>query len=168
MPSGLKVSLKGIALLLAGTILRLVVADAALAQSEPAAGLNREYIAAYDEVQRRPTDLQALYRLANLAVQVGEYVDAISMLERMLLLAPELPRVRLELAVLYYHKGAYEAARFYVEAVLEGAVPPEVRIRAEKLLEEIDRRTDGLPLPRDRQAPNGHRANFEGALRSWL
>ena len=62
-----------------------------------------------------------LFRFAALAAQTGDLEGAISALERMLLINPDLPRVRLELGVLYYRLGSYEVARTYLEGGAEVA-----------------------------------------------
>jgi hypothetical protein len=57
----------------------------------------------------------------------------------MLLLSPNLPRVRLELGVLYYRLGSLAAARSYISRALESPdLPPAVRERAQKVLAQID------------------------------
>ena len=59
----------------------------------------------------------------------------------MLFYNPALPRVRLELGILYFRLGSYEMARSYLKGALAGSdAPPEVRARVEPFLFEIDRR----------------------------
>ena len=102
----------------------------------------REYDAAFQEMLKRPADLEVLFRFAAIATRAGDYEGAISALERMLLVNPDLPRVRLELAVLYYRLGSFEIARSYLEAVVATpGVAPEVRTRAEQYLAEVDKRS---------------------------
>jgi tetratricopeptide (TPR) repeat protein len=101
----------------------------------------REYDAAFQEMLRKPADLDVLFTFATIATKTGDYEGAISALERMLLVNPDLPRVRLELGVLYYRLGSYEVARTYLAAVVATAnIPPEVRARAEQFLSEVDKR----------------------------
>jgi hypothetical protein len=57
----------------------------------------------------------------------------------MLLINPNLPRVRLELGVLYYRLNSYEVAREYLQGALKSSsVPPDVRARAEQFIAQID------------------------------
>ncbi len=64
-----------------------------------------------------------------------------SALERMLLINPNLPRVRLELGVLYFRLGSYQLAKTYLDRAVEGEnVPDEVRQRVETFLAEIEKR----------------------------
>ena len=79
-----------------------------------------------------------LFKFAAIAAQTGDVEGAISALERMLLINSDLPRVRLELGVLYYRLKSYDVARTYLEGALESPnVPPEVRSRAEQFLAQI-------------------------------
>jgi len=101
----------------------------------------REYEAAFQEMLRKPADLDVLFKFATIATKTGDYEGAISALERMLLVNPDLPRVRLELAVLYYRLGSFEVARTYLETVLATqGIPPEMRARAEQYLAEVEKR----------------------------
>ena len=58
----------------------------------------------------------------------------------MLLVNPNLPRVRLELGVLYFRLGSYQLAQSYLKRAIEGEVPDEVCARVEVFLEEIAKR----------------------------
>ena len=73
--------------------------------------LEQQYEEAFQELFRDPGDLEKTFKFAELAVKVGNYETAISALERMLLVNPNLPRVRLELGVLYFRLGSYQAER---------------------------------------------------------
>ena len=59
----------------------------------------------------------------------------------MLLINPDLPRVRLELGVLYFRIGSYAIARTYLTRVADNPdAPPEVAERVQVFLDEIDSR----------------------------
>ena len=82
-----------------------------------------------------------LFKFATIATKTGDYEGAVSALERMLLVNPDLPRVRLELGVLYYRLGSFEVSRTYLETVVATqGIPPEVRNRAEQYLAEVEKR----------------------------
>lgn len=105
------------------------------------ADLESQYDAAFQEMLQKPADLDVLFKFANLARETGDLEGAISALERMLLINPVLPRVRLELGVLYYRLGSYEVARTYLETVLQSqSMPPDVRSKAEQFMAEISKR----------------------------
>src|SRR5215207_4833323 len=100
-----------------------------------------EYDAMFAQVLREPANLDLSFRFAEVATAAGDYEAAIGALERMLFYNPALPRVRLELGILYFRLGSYEMARSYLAGALAGAdAPPEVRARVEPFLFEIDRR----------------------------
>lgn len=122
----------------------LLGAPSTRAQSPPAAPpaeLERQYDAAFQDMLRQPANLDVLFKFATLASQTGDLEGAVSALERMLLINPDLPRVRLELGVLYFRLGSYEVARTYLEVALKSpGIPPEVRSRAEQFMTEIRNR----------------------------
>ena len=132
-----------VALLLTGSI-GLVVANVrpALAQTSTVSAADEaEYDAAFQEMLRKPSDLDTLFKFAMIASRTGDLEGAISALERMLVVDPDLPRVRLELGVLYYRLGSFEVARSYFEMTLKSAsLPPDVKSRAEQFLEESEKR----------------------------
>src|SRR5262249_16375199 len=112
------------------------------AQTTPApaaAGeLEREYDAAFQEMLKKPADLDVLFKFARIPAKTGDLEGAISALERMLLINGDLPRVRLELGVLYYRLGSYEVARTYLESALKSPnLPPDVRSRAEQFMAQV-------------------------------
>jgi hypothetical protein len=102
------------------------------------ADLGREYDAAFQEMLKQPANLDVLFKFATVASQTGDLEGAISALERMLLINADLPRVRLELGVLYYRLGSYEVARTYLEGALNSPnLPPEVHRRADEFMGQI-------------------------------
>jgi len=112
------------------------------ASSAPAAksDLDSRYDAAFQEMIRQPANLDVLFRFASVASQTGDLEGAISALERMLLINANLPRVRLELGVLYYRLASYEVARTYLEGALKSPnLPADVRSRAEEFMAEIEK-----------------------------
>lgn len=100
---------------------------------------------AYDDTFKAmladPLDLDRAFAYAQAAIQVGDLEGAISALERMLFINPELPRVRLELGVLYFRLGSYVAAQTYFNSVGEMKdVPQPVRERVAMFQAEIAKR----------------------------
>jgi tetratricopeptide (TPR) repeat protein len=116
---------------------------AQLGPQAPSSGstLEAQYDAAFQDTLRQPANLDVLFKFAGLATQTGDLEGAISALERMLLINPALPRVQLELGVLYYRLGSYEVARTYLEASLKSpALPADVRSRAEQFMADIEKK----------------------------
>jgi hypothetical protein len=116
----------------------MVGAHDASAQAVSSSELKRQYDAAFQETLDKPADLDVLFRFAGLATQVGDLEGAVSALERMLLINPDLPRVRLELGVLYFRLGSYEVARAYFDTALKSpTLPADVRAKAQEYLAQI-------------------------------
>lgn len=138
---GLGVSI--VALLTVAILATIVGVHPAIAQQTQAVSpqLEAEYDAAFQDMLQKPSDLDVLFKFATIAAKTGDLEGAISALERMLLVDPDLPRVRLELGVLYYRLGSFEVARSYFEVTLKSAsLPPDVKARAEQFLAESEKR----------------------------
>jgi len=85
-----------------------------------------------------PDDLDTAFEYAMVSSLLGDYEAAIATLERMLIYAPGLPRVQLELGVLYFRLGSTETARYYFEETLKASnAPPEVEARVNAYLATI-------------------------------
>ena len=96
-----------------------------LAQSVGTLDQRREQL--FSSMLSDPANLDLAFEYAALSVQAGDLEGAISTLERMLIFSPGLPRLQLELGVLYYRLGSYDSAHSYFQAVLDRPdVPPEV------------------------------------------
>lgn len=127
-----------------------VIAGPELAVAQPGAavavGQEAGSRARVEELVRRsrenPTDLDTLYELAAAAIAAQDLETAIGALERLLIFNPALPRVRLELGVLYFRLGSYDIARLQLERAIEGAdVPETVREQVARYLDAIEERT---------------------------
>ena len=122
---------------LARAFARRLVAALLLALPLGAAPLRAQTMVAsaeYDELFRRvvrePANLDLSFRFAEAATRIGDYEAAIGALERMLFYNPNLPRVKLELGILYFRLGSYEMARSYFQGALSAPdAPPEIRAR---------------------------------------
>ena len=90
-----------------GTVLAALICGGAYqpaaygqAAAPVSADLQTQYDAAFQQMLKQPANLDVLFKFATLASQTGDLEGAVSALERMLLIDPNLPRVRLELGVL--------------------------------------------------------------------
>lgn len=111
-----------------------------------------------------PADLDAAFEHAMISVELGDYEGAIASLERMLVFAPSLPRVQLELGVLYFRIGATDTARDYLEAAIAGEnVPPAVRDRVNTFLARIDRQERRLRVEGSIQGGVRYQSNANAA-----
>jgi hypothetical protein len=110
------------------------------AAAATAAASNPQYQALFKRMYADPSNLDVTFQFAELATQLGDYEAAIGALERMLFYNPNLPRVKLELGVLYFRMGGYQVARSYFEqAVATPGAPPEVQATVNQYLAEIDK-----------------------------
>jgi hypothetical protein len=109
------------------------------ADGQAANALEERRQALFKIMLQAPDNLDVAFEYAALSVQAGDLEGAIATLERMLIYAPGLPRVQLELGALYYRLGSLEVSRAYFNAVLTSAnPPPEVVARVKSYLAQID------------------------------
>jgi len=121
-------------------------AQSSPAQTQPAAAVEptdempAAYDAAFQETLRKPSDPATLIAFAEIAIKTGDLEGAISALDRLLLIDGDQPEVKLELGVLYFRLGSFEAARGYLEeARLSKRASPALKERAASFLKEIKR-----------------------------
>ena len=91
-----------------------------------------------------PTNLDNLFEYANLSILIGDLEAAIGVFEQMLFYQPNLPRIRLELGVLYFRLNAYSSAQNYLESVFDYNPPEEVIEKVNLFLNEINKNTDNF------------------------
>jgi hypothetical protein len=157
----------------AGLALTLAAAPAAAQPSGFGAAVAPVVDPAYDAlfaaVLRDPSNLDLSFRFAEAATRRGDYEAAIGALERIVFYNPDLPRVKLELGVLYFRLGSYEMARSYFQgAVSGGDAPVEVQSRVAGFLSEIDRRTNVQQLSVYAQVGYRHQTNANAGPMSQL
>ena len=81
----------------------------------------------FDSIIDDPTNLENLFNYANLSILVGDLEAAIGVFEQMLIYKPDLPRIKLELGVLYFRLGAFASAKRYLDDVENYDPPKEVK-----------------------------------------
>ena len=97
---------------------------------------------AFAAVIADPSNLDASFEYARIAAVLGDFEAAVSSLERMLIYNPNLPRVHVELGVLYFRLRSLEAARSYFDQALAYPdVPDVVRERVNLYLKQIEEAT---------------------------
>jgi hypothetical protein len=122
-------------------LLAVSALSVAYAQDASEAELRARYNALFQQTVREPGNLDVAFQFAETATRLGEFEEAIGTFERMLLFNPDLPRVRLELGILYFRLGSYEQARVYLETIGNRTdLPREVRERVDEFLAEARRR----------------------------
>ncbi|MEZ5828803.1 MAG: tetratricopeptide repeat protein, partial [Hyphomicrobiales bacterium] len=99
------------------------------------------------EMLARPNDLDLAFEYAQLSADAGDYEGAISTLERVLIYAPNTPRIQLELGILYYRLGATDVAQSYFQQVYANPnVPPDVRNKVRLYMDQIALASDPPPF----------------------
>ncbi|MFC6486434.1 surface lipoprotein assembly modifier [Nitratireductor sp. GCM10026969] len=113
-------------------------------QGEPGANASIEARrqALFQRMMADPANLDIAFEYAALSSRAGDLEAAVSTLERMLIFAPGVPRLQLELGILYFRMGSYQLANSYLRAALEAPnVPPAVVAKVEPYLKAIRKRT---------------------------
>jgi tetratricopeptide (TPR) repeat protein len=126
-----------------------------LAASDSSAAVQRPGVTEIDAHRERllrqmiatPGDLDIAYQYAELSSQVGDYEAAISTMERMLIYAPNTPRIELELGILYYRIGSYDVARSYFGSTLSAPnLPPSIAAQVNLYLQQLALEADPVPF----------------------
>jgi len=108
---------------------------------------DREYARAlpiFTEIAGTVETMDVMFWYGSCAAKVGEVDVAINKFRQMLDIDPNLHRVRLELATVYFGLGRYADARHELNSVLEAKPPDAVKNNIEKLLAAIDAKTKRL------------------------
>ncbi|MCM5558959.1 M48 family metallopeptidase [Pleomorphomonas sp. JP5] len=139
------------------------------ASAEDLVKIEERRTALFQVMLDNPGNLDAAFEYAALSSQVGDLEGAIATLERMLIFAPGLPRLQLELGVLYFRLGAYETARTYFDAaVAVPDVPEEVRQKVATYLAAIDQKSDGVGVSGSYTVGTRYQTNANGGPTSSL
>ncbi len=88
-----------------------------------------------------PRNLDNYYDYATLATTLREYDKAAVMYERMLAIVPNLPRIKLELAMVEMRRRQFDKAEDLIEDALSGDVPEQVRKNLEPVLAQLEEAT---------------------------
>jgi Tetratricopeptide repeat len=123
-------------LLVALLVPRPAAAQAISAQER--SRLEAQQAALFQQMLRNPANLDVTFAYADVAARLGNYEEAVSALDRMLLFNPNLPRVELEIGALYFRMGSYDLARDYFARAAASNPPPEVRARIEEYQAQIE------------------------------
>ena len=101
--------------------------------------IQQQYDAAFLEMYQDIGNLDKTFHFAKLAIATGDLEGAIAALERMLIIDPDLPQVRMQLGTLYFQLRSYAMALTYLNAVLAHTeVPADIKESAQALVTQID------------------------------
>ena len=123
-------------------LLAIMLVGCDKAQSGPSAELRAQQNTAFQAMLKDPGNLETVMAYAQAATKAGDYEAAVSAYEGMLIIDSNLPRVRLELGILYYRLKSYETSRTYLETALESpTLPQDIRKPAELLLAKMPKQS---------------------------
>jgi tetratricopeptide (TPR) repeat protein len=94
--------------------------------------------ALYLQVLADPENLDLNYDYADMAVALGDDDAALAAYERMLMVAPNLPRVKLDMGAVYIRMGNLVEARRLFNEVLATNPPQEVKNTVAQLMDQLD------------------------------
>jgi len=95
----------------------------------------QRYDAALEAVMQDMANPENSFKFVEAATNLGDLRGAISALERILLINPNLANIKLELGVLYVRIGSPDLAKTFIQQALDSEDVPElVRFRAEQFL----------------------------------
>ncbi|MBI1363933.1 MAG: tetratricopeptide repeat protein [Proteobacteria bacterium] len=116
----------------------LLTVSATTAQAQATPPSDQALADIFRQVLEDPENLDLNFSYANMAMQLGKYDAAITAYERMLMIAPDLDRVKLDMALAYARMGNYTQARELFDEVLAKNPPEEVRSNVQNLIHQID------------------------------
>lgn len=97
-----------------------------------------EFQAAFEKMYAKPGDVGLALDYAKLAVELEDYESALSPLERLLMINPKLPEVRLELGVMYFKLNSMLVAKEHLlQVVDDGTASEELQQRAKMYLAKL-------------------------------
>lgn len=130
-----------------GTLLLIAALVAGCEQpGAPSSGATAraKYDAAFQDLLARPSDVETVLRYSKVAEDIGDYESSIAPLEGLFLYDPSLPKVRLQLGILYLHLRSFHTAHSYFLTVLACPdVTPDTRRVAEQAIARIPTRYRG-------------------------
>lgn len=125
-------------------IFSVVIAPVAMAEEAVETkniSLEEEKIAAekkleelFSKVTKNPDDLDINFQYAQLATKLNKYDEAIAAYERMLIVNPNLSRVKLDMALVYMKSGSFGQAKSLFEDVMSQDPPKTVQDNIESLM----------------------------------
>ena len=116
-----------------------------IAEETPTA--QQRYDEAFRTMYKDASNLDKTFHFAELAIQMGDIEGAVAALERMLIIDPELPQIRLRLGALYFQIKSYAMAQTYLSEVIKHPeAPADVIADAETMLIKINSLTSAHHL----------------------
>jgi tetratricopeptide (TPR) repeat protein len=109
-------------------------------ESEAQRLLRPDRIVTYEDVLANPDDIDINFAYAQIQIARGDVRNAGATLERILLIDPDLPRVRLLYAIVLYRLDNIDEADRELRAVRLLEMPPSLRAELDRYIEQIELR----------------------------
>ena len=93
----------------------------------------------FKAVKQNPDNLDINFEYASLAMKLGKYDEAIASYERMLIIKPDLQRVKLDMAIAYMKASQPLEAKKIFEEVMASDPPAQVQDNIQVMLSQIDK-----------------------------
>ena len=107
-----------------------LLASVALAQNS--ATRTEQYEKSFADMYADVGNLDKTFAFAEAAIAVGDIEGAVAALERMLIIEPDLPQIRLQLGTLYFQLGSFAMASTYLDAVVQAQDAPMRQKRSQR------------------------------------
>jgi hypothetical protein len=118
-----------------------LLAGCAQSQTAGSATSRADYDAAFQAVLARPNDVETVIKYSEVAASVGDYESSIAPLEGLFLYDSNLPKVRLQLGILYAHLRSFHTAHsYFMTALACPDITPDTRQLAEQAIARIPAR----------------------------
>ncbi len=135
-----------------------------VASPASAASPSDDHRAAFAATLADPGDVEKVFAFAEIALREEDFEGAIAALERLVLVDPDLPRVRIQLGGLYLRIGSDAQARAYASSALQSpTLDAQARGEAEALLALADARASRHRLRGVATTALGYQSNANSA-----
>ena len=121
----------------------LILAGALCVGAANASAGTVPYEAAFTATFRDPGNIEKAFAFVKEAIAAGDREGAIAALDRILIVSPNQPRVRLLLARLYGELKSYEQAKSYAQFVLDSDADEEIKREAQSILKAAAQQQPG-------------------------
>ena len=120
-------------------LLILLCAITTTVLAEQTSTRQQRYDAAFKAMYQDAKNLDKTFNFAELAIEIGDIEGALAALERMLIIDPDLPQIRLRLGALYFQINSYTMAEAYLAEVIKHPDAPSDIIKdAQTMLAKIN------------------------------
>lgn len=103
----------------------------------------------FRQMLKHPTNMKVALQYAELSTEVGDLEGAISTLDRLVLFAPTLPRLKFDLGSLYFRLGSFQQAKIEFQLLVNSnaRISNSLKRKAHQYLVTIQRRgNEGMEL----------------------